>query len=132
MDFCMAPLPGFVPHAQPAWQADESPVVPVMLPPVVGGQDRLGEDPAIPWATASEELVDWVQRNLVNRTDAFGAYLPLGRREPGRSNNYTAPAKAVDRFDGVLTADIIRRHFRGEDTRSGRWRSLPDHPNSLL
>lgn len=101
-------------------QQQDHPAVPPAPPspaplPTVGGVYLLGEDPPSQWATAAEELADWVQRHLVNRTDVYGAYLPLSRRESGRSNNYTAPAKDVHRLDGALSEETILRHFWGAD-----------------
>jgi hypothetical protein len=66
------------------------------------------------WRREAWRLARWAQERLVNRTDVYGAYLPLGSRQPGKSNNYTAPAKDL-RQPGVLTAAIIEEHFRGYD-----------------
>jgi hypothetical protein len=59
------------------------------------------------------ELAEWTMRHLVNRTDAYVRYLPMGMRKRGGSNSYTAPRKE-ERFDGALTLEIIQRHYRGQ------------------
>src|SRR5262245_39515668 len=49
---------------------------------------------------------------LVNRTDVWGAYWPLDRRDRGSS--WTAPAKRK-RGRALLTQDVLARHFCGRD-----------------
>ncbi len=66
------------------------------------------------WADRSDELAEWTWTNLVNRTDVWGAYLPLDRREAGKSNNYTAPGRSR-RIDGTLTYGTIVCHYQGLD-----------------
>ncbi len=66
------------------------------------------------WQREAGRLARWTQERLVNRTDVHGAYLSLGSRQPGKSNNYTAPNKAL-RGPGALTTEIIEEHFRGYD-----------------
>ena len=66
------------------------------------------------WQREAGRLARWTQERLVNRTDVYGSYLPLGGRQPGKSNNYTAPNKAL-RAPGALTTEIIEEHFRGHD-----------------
>jgi putative DNA primase/helicase len=67
------------------------------------------------WQQKAVRLAQWTQERLVNRTDVYGSYLPLGSRVAGRSNNYTAPANKDFRRPGILTAEIIEEHFRGYD-----------------
>jgi hypothetical protein len=64
------------------------------------------------WQREAARLAQWTQERLVNRTDVYGSYLPMERRTPGKSNNYTAPALPLRR-PGVLTRDIIEEHYRG-------------------
>ena len=64
------------------------------------------------WQREAARLALWTQERLVNRTDVYGSYLPMERRTPGKSNNYTAPALPLRR-PGVLTQDIIEEHYRG-------------------
>ena len=66
------------------------------------------------WQREAGRLAQWTQERLVNRTDVYGSYLPIGSRQPGKSNNYTAPNKAL-RAPGALTTEIIEEHFRGYD-----------------
>ena len=66
------------------------------------------------WQREAGRLALWTQERLVNRTDVYGSYLPIGSRQPGKSNNYTAPNKAL-RAPGALTTEIIEEHFRGYD-----------------
>lgn len=66
------------------------------------------------WRREAVRLAQWTQERLVNRTDVYGAYLPIGRRQAGKSNNCTAPAKDLRR-PGILTAEIIEEHYRGYD-----------------
>ena len=66
------------------------------------------------WQREAERLAEWTLERLVNRTDVYGRYLPLARRQPGQSNNYTAPNKAL-RAPGALTTEIIEEHYRGND-----------------
>ena len=67
------------------------------------------------WQRGAARLALWTQERLVNRTDAYGAYLPLGSRVPGKNNNYTAPVNKALRAPGVLTFEIIEEHYRGND-----------------
>ncbi len=66
------------------------------------------------WQREASRLAQWTQDHLVNRTDVYGSYLPLGRRRAGKNNNYTAPANG-QRMPGALTAEIIEEHYRGND-----------------
>lgn len=66
------------------------------------------------WQREAGRLAQWTLERLVNRTDVYGSYLPLGIRQPGKSNNYTAPSKAL-RAPGALTTEIIEDHYRGYD-----------------
>jgi len=72
------------------------------------------EAPQYAWGLRASELAAWTMRRLVNRTDVYGRYLPPEKRDPGRSNNYTAPGEE-ERIDGVLAVDVIERHYRGEN-----------------
>ncbi len=67
------------------------------------------------WQRQAKRLALWTQEHLVNRTDAYGSYLPLDSREPGKNNNYTAPVNKALRVPGVLTFEIIEEHYRGND-----------------
>ena len=67
------------------------------------------------WQRGAARLALWTQERLVNRTDAYGSYLPLGSRVPGKNNNYTAPVNKALRAPGVLTFEIIEEHYRGND-----------------
>ena len=67
------------------------------------------------WNREACRLAQWTQEHLVNRTDVYGSYLPLGRRTAGKSNNYTAPANKENRLPGTLTTEIIEEHYRGND-----------------
>jgi hypothetical protein len=62
------------------------------------------------WAARAPELAAWTSVHLVNRSDVWGAYWPLDRRQQG--NSWTAPAK-YQRGKHFLTQDILERHFRG-------------------
>ncbi len=66
------------------------------------------------WQREAGRLALWTQERLVNRSDVYGSYLPIGSRTPGKSNNYTAPNKAL-RAPGALTTEIVEEHFRGHD-----------------
>ena len=77
--------------------------------------DRLTIPKENAWCRAAEQLAHWTLEHLVNRSDVYGSYLPLGSRKPGKSNNYTAPADKNLRRPGTLTADIITEHYHGYD-----------------
>lgn len=66
------------------------------------------------WQQEASRLAQWTLERLVNRTDVYGSYLPLGSRKAGQSNNYTAPGNG-QRVPGALTAEIIEEHYRGND-----------------
>ena len=70
--------------------------------------------PHYAWGRNAADLAEWTMQRLVNRTDVFGRYLPLEKRGPGRSNNYTAPHQD-QRVDGALTGELMERHYRGQD-----------------
>lgn len=70
------------------------------------GESTSVQHTAAAWQTNSAALAAWTQRWLVNRTDAYGAYLPLHLRIE-RQKNYTAKL--------LLTADTLQRHFAGRD-----------------
>ena len=57
--------------------------------------------PCMAWQREATRLAEWAWTWLVNRTDVFGRYLPLRLREPGKSNDYTAPSEE-DRRNGAL------------------------------
>src|SRR5438067_45976 len=65
------------------------------------------------WPAHAAELARWTWEHLVNRTDVWGAYLPLHRRS-GDNKVYTAPAKS-QRGKVVLTEAILARHYAGAD-----------------
>lgn len=58
------------------------------------------------WRAYAGFLADWANSTLVNRPDAFGAYLAKNKRRQGRS------ALTQKR---TLTKWILQRHFAGED-----------------
>jgi hypothetical protein len=64
------------------------------------------------WSGASPQLATWAATRLVNRRDAWGAYIDPRSRIPGKSNSYTAPG-LDQRRDDALTGDILFRHFCG-------------------
>jgi hypothetical protein len=65
------------------------------------------ERPAGPaWAAWAEELATWTMRWLVNRTDAWGQYLPLRER---------TDKKKARTVHGKLTLEVLGRHYRGAD-----------------
>jgi hypothetical protein len=63
-----------------------------------------------PWRLHAGDLALWAWERLVNRTDVWGAYLPLERRE--RTKSYTAPAKK-HRGRVFLSTDTLAQHFKG-------------------
>jgi hypothetical protein len=67
------------------------------------------------WQQHAERLAHWTEERLVNRTDAYGSYLPLGSRKAGKSNNYTAPTNKDLRVPGALASHIIVDHYLGYD-----------------
>jgi hypothetical protein len=71
---------------------------------------RAGNLPAA-WSARDEELAAWAWDRLVNRTDAWGAYWPLHRRDAG--NSWTAPARRL-RGRVLLTPDVLVRHFQSK------------------
>ncbi len=70
--------------------------------------------PCFAWQREANKLAQWAEERLVNRTDVYGRYLPMRLREPGKSNNYTAPNEE-DRRDGALDMYKLVQHFRGAD-----------------
>src|SRR5688572_25191710 len=71
------------------------------------------------WQSKARELADWTLKYMVNRTDAWGGYLPLNRRGPKPGGTFvqkslTRPAK-TDRGRVLLNARVIMRHFAGRD-----------------
>lgn len=85
--------------------------IPVTIVQQVG--QELGQH-ALAWRDHAEDLAVWTEDHLANRTDVWGAYLPMDRRGTEGGNNYTAPG-ADRRFEGALTQGLIKRHFCGED-----------------
>jgi hypothetical protein len=71
--------------------------------------------PGIAWNRYARRLAQWTQQRLVNRSDVYGSYLPLGSRVAGQSNNYTAPANKDQRRPGALTTAVIEEHYCGND-----------------
>jgi hypothetical protein len=75
-----------------------------------------------PWQVRAAALAEWTMGTLVNRTDAWGGYLPLSRRrERPKADGgtfvekvETRPAKSA-RGRVLLTAGVITRHFAAED-----------------
>lgn len=65
-------------------------------------RDRVGEI----WIENAADLTNWTMAYLVNRTDAFGCYLPLDKRE--KQTAYTEKQRK-------LTKAILNRHFEGRD-----------------
>jgi hypothetical protein len=58
------------------------------------------------WREYAGHLSQWAYKLLVNRTDAWGAYLPPHKRTAGKKS-YTRK--------GSLNPGILRRHFMGQD-----------------
>jgi putative DNA primase/helicase len=81
-----------------------------------------GADPAAPWRLRADELAAWAWRHLVVRTDVWGGYLPLNRREKRQradgtwfvQKSVTKPARR-GRGKVTLTEQVLRRHFVAED-----------------
>jgi hypothetical protein len=77
--------------------------------------------PGVAWAARSRELARWAWERLVNRTDVWGGYTPVGDREkvitrPDGSTyklgaTLTRPALR-DRGRVSLTEAVLARHFR--------------------
>ena len=71
-----------------------------------------GPQPAKPnqiaaaWSGAAVALAGWCWKWLVNRTDAFGQYLPLNQRTPKR--NAVTKSQQFDK-------ELLIRHFHGDD-----------------
>jgi putative DNA primase/helicase len=72
---------------------------------------RPSSSAAAAWRARAEDLARWAKDRLVNRTDVWGTYRPLDRRQQG--NSWTAPAKSI-RGQVFLTQDVLVRHFRGD------------------
>lgn len=64
-----------------------------------------------PWTKRAPQLAQWTFFHLVNRTDVWGGYLPLSRRDEGRKT-VTKPATA-SRGKITLDAKILESHFCG-------------------
>ncbi len=56
------------------------------------------------WAASAHALAEWTMERMVNRTDAWGQYLPLDERAKG---------KAITR-KGKLDLSIIIRHYQAK------------------
>lgn len=65
---------------------------------------------AASWTERAEELAAFVMRNLVNRTDVWGAYVDPDRRSARWPKTYTAPRKA-ERGSRRLTLNELSDHF---------------------
>ena len=61
------------------------------------------------WADHADELASWAWQHMVNRTDVWGGYMPLNKRDKGKTT--TRPAKAK-RGKVLLTQVILAGHFR--------------------
>jgi hypothetical protein len=78
--------------------------------------------PARAWDSAAHRLADWVLRQLVNRSDVWGAHNAFARRGQAytkddgatvkHGKSYTAPRYKKDRGTILLTRDALIRHFR--------------------
>jgi Primase C terminal 2 (PriCT-2) len=64
------------------------------------------DESAAAWREAAPALAAWTWGRLVNRTDAFGQYRPLGQRD-GKGHAFIQKAE--------LTPATLRRHFEGRD-----------------
>ena len=62
---------------------------------------------AAAWRLRAQDLGDWTQQCLVNRSDVHGHYLPLDARTDPKK-------KAVTRYEEV-TPELLPRHFIGAD-----------------
>ncbi len=62
-----------------------------------------------PWQGNAKPLAEWTIKHLVNRTDVWGAYLPLDRRLGGRKAT-TKPSRAT-REIVLLTTQVLQTHF---------------------
>ena len=69
--------------------------------------------PADDWRRNAEALAEWAWLRLVNRTDAWGQYVPLERRTDPTMTTFTAPPTKRRGLD-FLTGDVLVRHFRGD------------------
>lgn len=75
--------------------------------------------PALAWRHHADALAHWAWDHLTNRTDVWGAYLPLAERGKTRADgtkferSWTAPA-VKQRGIATLTRDVLRRHFAGQ------------------
>lgn len=67
---------------------------------------RKSQSAVIAWAASAKSLAHWAMEHLVNRTDAWGSYLPAEQRTPKQ--------KVVTRT-GELNAEIVAKHFVGAD-----------------
>ncbi|MGI9470306.1 MAG: TOTE conflict system archaeo-eukaryotic primase domain-containing protein [Rubripirellula sp.] len=73
------------------------------------------------WRSRASELSDWIMRDLVNRTDVWGRYLPKRNREsakqkPGgfKGNAITAPFRD-ERGKVFLGKSSLEKHFKATD-----------------
>src|SRR5262245_16259739 len=57
------------------------------------------------WAAQARQLAAWTGKWLVNRTDAWGQYLPLGERDKGK-----AQTRKGQLTEGVLIRELIEDH----------------------
>ncbi|MEM9412789.1 MAG: hypothetical protein AAGA30_16880 [Planctomycetota bacterium] len=77
--------------------------------------DRIAEE----WAERAGELARWVDKNMVNRTDVWGRYLPEKYR--GESHQGTPKNKAItapfrqERGKIFLAASSLEKHFKAKD-----------------
>ena len=87
-----------------------------------------GTDPvAAAWRARAVDLATWTRDRIVVRTDVWGAFLPVARRNPRGSKQYTAPAKErraddalklpriAGHYSGVAAHDVIGLHVIGRD-----------------
>ena len=58
------------------------------------------------WQARSAELAQWARRQLLNRDDAWGSYLPLEQRGDRNTARTT---------HGELTVEVLEQHFAGAD-----------------
>ncbi len=71
-------------------------------------------DEASAWRRHADDLARWAAARLVNRTDVWGAYLPLCFRTADGSKSVTRPRRCW-RGQRHLTHDLLVEHFRGGD-----------------
>src|SRR5688572_5127797 len=65
------------------------------------------------WADRADELAEWTLKRMVNRTDAWGAYLPHASRKAKKQQDGTTRHETAVTAKGTLTKAILARHYAG-------------------